>query len=138
MGYRSSAPKNLFQQKLHETSRESTLPKDEDGHIAYGVISEVNYNSGQVKVRKLLTDGKIGDEISSGFLPLANPLSDIHLRFGALREKLVVRYYYRGNLNPKNVIVEVIGDENFKFMMTAPVQNEINIGAYKIFGASIV
>jgi hypothetical protein len=133
MGYSSAAPKNILQQKLHETSRESMLPKDEEDRITYGIISEINYNNGQVRVRRILSDGKIGDEISNGFLPLSTPLSEIHLLWGALREGLVVRVYYKGKLSPKNVIIEVIGDEDHQFLNKAPLQNEIEIGPYKIF-----
>ena len=133
MAYSSAAPKNILQQKLHETSREGTLPKDEEDRIAYGIISEINYNNGQVRVRRILSDGKIGDEVSNGFLPLSTPLSEIHLLWGALREGLVVRIYYKGKLNPKNVIVEVIGDEDHQFLNKAPLQNEVEIGAWKLF-----
>lgn len=133
MAYSSAAPKNILQQKLHETSRESMLPKDEEDRITYGVISEVNYSNGQVRVRRILSDGKIGNEISNGFLPLSTPLSEIHLLWGALREGLVVRVYYKGKLNPKNVIIEIIGDEDHRFLNKTPLQNEIEIGAYKIF-----
>jgi hypothetical protein len=132
-GYSSSAPKNVFQQKLAETSRESTTPSDEADRITYGIISEVNYEKGQVKVRKILADGKIGDEISGSFLPLATSLSEIHLLWGQLREGLVVRVYYKGKLNPKNMIIEVIGDEDHKFLTKEPVKNEIETGAWKIF-----
>jgi len=137
MSYSSSAPKNVFQQKLHNTSRESISPKDEADRITYGVISKVNYDIGQVKVKRLLEDGKVGDLISDGFLPLSTPISDIHLRFGALREGLVVRIYYKGKLSPKDVIIEVIGDEDFKFLSKEPVQNEIVIGPHKIFSAGM-
>jgi hypothetical protein len=137
MGYRSSAPKNILQQKLHETSRDSTMPSDDAERIMYGVISEVNYNSGQVKVKKILTDGKIGDEISSGFVPLVTPLSVIHQQFGALREGLVVRVYYRGSLSPKNIMVDVIGEEGYKFLSKEPIKNEVDIGPYRIFGGSM-
>jgi len=136
-GYSSSAPKNVFQQKLAETSRESTMPSDEADRITYGIISEVNYEKGQVKVRKILADGKIGDDISNGFLPLATPLSEIHLLWGQLREGLVVRVYYKGKLSPKNVIVEVIGDEDHKFLNKEPVKNEIEIGAFRILAGGI-
>jgi hypothetical protein len=135
--YSSSAPKNILQQKLHETSREARTPSDEADRITYGVISEVNYDNGQVKVRKILADGKIGDKISNGFLPLATPLSVIHHQFGALREGLVVRIYYRGKLNPKNVIIDVIGEEDHQFLSKQPAQNEIAIGPWRIFSGGV-
>jgi hypothetical protein len=138
MSYTSSAPKNILQQKLHDTSRATRDPPDEGPRITYGVISAVNYANGQVKVRRFISDGRIGDEISGSYLPLSTPLSDIHLRFGALREGLVVRVYYRGKLTPKNVVVEVIGGEDHSFLNKTPQENEIKIGAYKIFGPALI
>jgi hypothetical protein len=137
MTYRSSAPKNEFQQKFKDVSSQSRNPPDEADRITYGVISEVNFNNGQVKVKKLLADGKIGDEISEGFLPLSTPLSEIHLLWGALREGLVVRVYYKGKLTPRNQIIEVIGDEEHSFLNKEPISNEIEIGPYKIFSGGI-
>ena len=84
-GYNSSAPKNKLQQALHETNRQAQQPSDEQDRITYGIISSVNYDSGQVKVKKLNAEGKVGNEISEGYLPLATPLSEIHLLWGALR-----------------------------------------------------
>ena len=134
-GFRSGSPKNILQQKLNDTSRETSNPSDEADRIAYGIISAVDFQSGQVKVKKLSADGKVGDEISNKFLPLATPLSEIHLLWGSLREGLVVRIYYRGKLNPKRAIIEVIGDEEHSFLTKEPALNEVNIGPYKIFGA---
>ena len=135
--YSSSAPKNIFQQKFHDTSRQARNPSDEADRITYGVISAINYNNGQVKVRRILADGRIGDEISGGFLPLATPLAIVHHLFGALREGLVVRIYYKGKLNPKNVIIEVIGEEDHQFISKEPRQNEIKIGAFRIMSGGI-
>lgn len=135
--YSSSAPKNIFQQKLHDTSRQARNPSDEADRITYGIISAVNYNNGQVKVRRILADSKIGDEISGGFLPLATPISVVHHNFGALREGLVVRIYYKGKLSPKNVIIEVIGEEDHKFISKEPQQNEIQVGVWKILSGGI-
>jgi len=137
MSYTSSAPKNILQQKMHDTAKDSRTPPDEADRITYGIISAVNYENSQVKVRKILTDGKIGDEISDGYLPLSTPLSEIYLLWGALREGLVVRVYYKGKLSPKNIIIEVIGDEEHKFLNKEPVQNEINIGPFRIFMGGI-
>jgi hypothetical protein len=135
--YNSSAPKNVFQQRFHETSRVARNPSDEADRITYGVISAVNHNNGQVKVRRILTDGKIGNEISGGYLPLSTPLSFIHHNFGALREGLVVRVYYKGKLNPKNVIIEVIGDEDHVFLNKIPAENEIQIGPWRILAGGL-
>ena len=135
--YNSSAPKNVFQQKLHNTSREARNPSDEADRITYGVISAVNYNNGQVKVKRILSDGRVGEEISGGYLPVSTPLSFIHHNFGALREGLVVRIYYKGKLSPKNVIIEVIGEEDHRFVSKEPQQNEIKIGAWRIMSGGI-
>jgi len=136
-GYSSSSPKNILQQKMHENTREAGQPADEQERITYGIISEINYESSQVKVKLLKADGKIGDEISGGYLPLATPLSEIHLLWGALREGLVVRVYWKGKLRPRDAIVEVIGDEDHKFLQKPPSLNEIAVGPWRIFSGGI-
>lgn len=132
-GYNSSAPKNNLQQALNKTSKEAKSPVDEQQRINYGVISEVNHDTSQVKVRALRSDGKLGEEISKGFLPLLNPLSQIHLLYGLLREGLVVRIFWRGKLEPQNAVIEVIGDEEHNLLTKSPEPNEITIGPFKIF-----
>jgi len=136
-GYSSSAPKNKLQQSLHETNRKASQPPDEQDRITYGVISAIDEKTSQVKVKKLLADGKIGNEISNGFLPLATPLSEIYLLWGALREGLVVRVYWRGKLAPRNAVIEVIGDEDHSFIKKVPYQNEIGTGPWRIFSGGI-
>jgi len=137
-GYNSSAPKNELQQALHETNRQAQQPSDKQDRVTYGIISAVNYDSGQVKVKKLEADGKVGNEISNAFLPLATPLSEIYLLWGALREGLVVRIYWRGKLSPRNAIIEVIGDEDHSFLRKTPYLNEVAVGAYRIFSPGLL
>jgi hypothetical protein len=83
---RSSSPRNKFQVNSDKIAREIGTTADDQERISYGIISGVNYNTGQVKVKLLESDGKIGEEISDGYLPLATPLSEIFLLWGALRE----------------------------------------------------
>jgi len=135
--YSSSSPKNTLQKALHDTSREAGNPSDEADRIIYGVITEVDYERSQVKVKRLLSDGRAGEEIPGGFFPLSTPLFVVHQLFGALREGLIVRIYYRGKLNPKNVIIEIIGDETHTLVNKAPQNNEIEIGPWKIFAGGI-
>jgi hypothetical protein len=136
-GFNSAAPKNKLQKALHETNRLASQPPDDQIKITYGVISEINNKNGQVKVKRLTADGKVGGLISGSFLPLATPFSEIYLLWGALREGLVVRVYSKGKLTQKNAIIEVIGDEGHSFVTKAPYQNEVGIGAYRIFGPGI-
>jgi hypothetical protein len=137
-GYSSSSPKNILQQRLHETTREAGDPPDELERISYGVITEVDYETSQVKVRKFLEGGRMGDMVSDGFLPLATPLSEIHLLWGLLREGLVVRVYWRGKLAPKNVLIEVIGDEDHKLLRKAPESNEVQVGPWRLFNGPTI
>lgn len=136
-GFNSSSPKTLLQKELDSTAREARNPPDELDRITYGIISKVDYETGQVKVKQLQSDGKIGDEISDVFLPLATPLSEIHLLWGALREGLVVRIYCKGKLRSKDAIIEVIGDEDHSFVRKEPLQNEIEIGPFLIFSGGL-
>lgn len=132
-----SAPKNALEQKLGRTAMEAGQPSNEQNRIAYGIISKVNQDTSQVKVKLLTKDGEVGEELTSGFLPLMNILSDIHLRFGALREGLVCRIYWKGKLKPTDPLVEVIGDEDHLFLKKAPATNKVEVGPYAIFSGGM-
>lgn len=133
MGYNTSAAKNAFQQTLHNTNQSTKNPADQSERISYGVISDVNQDTSQVKVRMYKPDGTTGDEISPGYLPILNPLSQIHLNYGLLREGLVVRIFWKGKLEPQTALIEVIGDETLTFLHKTPEQNSIEIGPFRIF-----
>ena len=133
MGYSNSSAKNLLQQNLKDISSKLGQPADEQDRISYGIISKVEQETSQVKVRFLLEDGKIGEEVFAGFMPVITPLSQIHHLWGLLREGLVVRIYWKGKLEPQTALIEVIGDEEHKFLNKEPMINEINIGPYRIF-----
>ncbi len=132
-----SAPKDKLEQKLQNTSREASQPTHEQDRIGYAIITEVNYETSQVKIRLLKSDGEPGDVLPGGFLPLLNPLEDIHLRFGALRKGLVCRIFWRGKLKPKNPLVEVIGDEDFSFLKKKPAINQVEVGPYAVFSGGL-
>lgn len=132
-----SAPKNALEQKLHKQHSEATQPTHEQDRIGYAVITEVNENTSQVKIRLLKSDGDPGDILPGGFLPLLNPLDDIHMRFGALRKGLVCRIYWRGRLKPKNPVVEVIGDEDHSFLKKKPATNAVELGPFAIFSGGV-
>lgn len=129
----TTAAKNKLQQYSHDTHRESRQPVDEQDRITYGVISDVDEDTSQVKVRFLKSDGIVGDELSPNFLPLSTPLEQIHLLWGLLRKGLVCRIYWKGKISPRKAIIEVIGNENHKLINQAPVPNEITIGPWQIF-----
>ncbi len=131
--YQSPAAKNSFQKVLHNTAKEAGNPADEQLRISYGTISEVNQETSQVKVRIYKPDGSLGEEITKGFLPIINPLDQIHMNYGLLRDGLVVRIFWRGKLEPQNALIEVIGDEELAFLQKKPQQNEIEIGPFRIF-----
>jgi len=137
--YKTTSPKNKFQRDMNNTSQEAMRPSDEEQHISYGIISKVNYKNGQVQVKELIEDGRIGQLITGGFVPLLNPLSQIHTLYGALREGLVVRIFWRGKhtRNKQNIVVEVIGDEDHTLLNKTPELNEIPVGPYRIFSGGI-
>lgn len=132
-GYKTSSPKNVFQKTTQQNTVDSQSPPDELDRIGYGVISTVDYDTNQVKVKRLLTDGEAGEEISDSFIPLSTSLSEIHFLWGSLREGLVVRYYWKGKLRPKGIIVEIIGDEDHAFLRKDPILNEMPLGMWEMF-----
>lgn len=130
-------PKNALEQKLSKQQSEATQPAHEQDRIGYAVITEVNQDTSQVKIRLLKADGDPGDILDGGFLPLLNSLSDIHMRFGALRKGLVCRIYWRGRLKPKNPVVEIIGDEDHSLLKKKPAPNTIELGPFAIFSGGV-
>lgn len=132
-----SAAKNALEQKLGKTSSEAGQPANDQERIGYGIISEVNHDTSQVKIKLLTADGQQGKELKGGFLPLLTPLSVIHLLYGALREGLVCRLYWKGKLQPRAPLVEVIGDESHSFLVKVPAENKIAIGPYQIFSGGM-
>ncbi len=132
-----SAPKNALEQKLHKQHSEATQPTHEQDRIAYAIVTEVNHNTSQVKIRLLKSDGDPGEVLPGGFLPLLNSLDDVHLRFGMLRKGLVCRIFWRGRLKPKNPVVEIIGDENYSLLRKKPAINSIELGPFAIFSGGV-
>ena len=131
------APKDALEQKLNRTQNEANQPANEQDRTGYAIISEVNQDTSQVKIRLLKSDGEPGDVLPGGFLPLLNPLEDIHLRFGALRKGMVCRIFWRGKLKPKNPIIEVIGDENHSLLKKKPAVNKVEVGPFLIFSGGL-
>ena len=132
-----SAPKNKLEQTLKKTHQEAGQPVNEQDRTGYAIISEVNEDTSQVKIKILRADGSVGEELRGGFLPLQNPLADIHHRFGALRKGLVCRIYWKGRLTPRNPIVEVIGDEEHLLLKKKAATNKVEIGPFQIFSGGL-
>jgi hypothetical protein len=132
-----STPKNALEQKLGRTASEAGQPANEQDRIGYGIISEVNQETSQVKIKLLTSDGQPGEELRGGFLPLVTPLNVIHMLFGALREGLVCRIYWKGKLRPKTPLIEVIGDEEHSLLKKKPASNEVEVGPYQIFSGGL-
>src|SRR5512145_1929339 len=108
--YRSSAPRNQLEQKVNTISSEASQPSYAQERISYGIISAVDNNTSQVKVTLLLDDGTPGEPLGNGFLPIINPLDQVYLNFGMLRENMRCRIYWRGrNYPPQTGLVEIIG-----------------------------
>lgn len=132
-----TAPRNALEQKLQKTAREANQPNDEQDRIGYAIITDIDQNSSQVKIRLLQSDGTPGEDIPGGFLPLMNTLEDIHLRFGALQKDMICRIHWKGRLKPKNPVVEVIAPPGHSFLRKAATINEIETGPRLIFSGGI-
>lgn len=129
------AGKNKLHQSLHETHVQSQSPTDDSHNWSYGAITAVNNETSQVKVKLFSSDSELEDaEILGGaYLPLLNPLINIHQNWGALREGLIVRVHWRGKMDPKTCIVEVVADEETSFLSKEATPNELPTGPFRIF-----
>jgi hypothetical protein len=135
--YSVSAPRNVIQKAISDISKKSTQPVQDQLNIRYGVITKVSDDTSQVKVKLYTNAGKPDLEIQ-GFLPLINPLSEIHLLWGKLAPGLAVRVFFRGKENPQTGIVEVIGDEGLDFLKKERKANILNTGPYKLLSGGLL
>lgn len=130
--------RNTFERKFQNITNEAMQPSTSGERISYGVITEVDVNTSQVKVILLKDDGTAGEKVGNGFLPLLTSLDEIYLKFGILRPGLRVRLFWKGRIYPPQTgIVEVIGDESYNFLKKQPAKPEIEIGCYRLFSGGL-
>lgn len=133
-----SGARTVREAQLAKTARKSGQPVQDALRIRYGIITAVDHEDSQVKV-KLFTNAGLPDMDLPAFYPLINPLSEIHLLWGRLREGLAVRVFYVGKEDPpKNVLVEIIGDEGLSFLRKERKENVIATGPYKLMSGGLL
>ena len=132
-----TAPRNLLQKQFKQYDNNIGQPSDNIERISYGIITEVNAESSQVKVRFLTADKEYGELVSESFLPVINSLSVIHQLYGSLRPGLLVRIYWRGKITPKTAIIEVIADEDSSFLEKEFDTNEVETGPYILLSGGL-
>ena len=131
--------RNLQQDSRSTSASQGRQPSDEQDRVRYGVITETNDNN-LVKVSLLNADGDSdGKNIVQGaFLPLMNPLAQIHMIWGSLREGLICRVWWRGKLEPNaSTVIEIIADEEHNFLKKETESNEVNTQPYALFTGGI-
>ena len=132
-----SASQNLLQQTIGKLKLDSNQTSDDADRISYGIISDIDEATSQVKVRFLKEDKTPGELVTDGFLPLINSLDSIHLIYGPLRPGLLVRIFWRGKIRPRTAMIEIIADENSSFLQKEPQPDEINIGPHYFLSGGI-
>lgn len=134
----TSGARSVWQEVRGGTALKSGQPVPDALRIRYGIITAVDYEDSQVKV-KIFTDAGRADYDLPAFYPLINPLSQVHLLWGKLREGLAVRVFYTGKEDPpKNVLVEVIGDEGLNFLRKDRKENVLATGPYKMMSGGLL
>jgi len=133
------APRSLLHQSLGETNKTAGSPNATTLRIGYGIIVNVNEETSQVKVKQYSDNGK-DDKILPGYIPIINPLSEVHLLWGQLRKGLVVRLFWRGGEKAsETAIAEVIGDEGVDYFLKREGRpNVLNTGPYKLFSGGLL
>ena len=135
---RTSGARSVWQEQLANAAIKAGQPVQDTLRIRYGIIIAVDHEDSQVKVR-LFTDTGQNDYDLPAYYPLINPLSQIHLLWGKLREGLAVRVFYKGKEDPpRNVLVEVIGDEGLDFLRKDRKENVIATGPYKLMSGGLL
>lgn len=109
---------NIIQKTFDQSLQRAGEPADEQLRISYGVIAEVDEDNSTVRVDIFDKGGnriRIGagpDSKSQGsLLPIIQPITEIHHRFGSIRKGLIVRVYWKGKHVPgKDSLIEIISD----------------------------
>lgn len=130
-----SAPKHSLADTIDKASSRAGEATDEGTRISYGRVVAVDHKTSQVKVIMFREAEKGGQLLvkQGAFIPLLTPLGQIHLLWGALREGLACRIYWRGKHEPQQAIVEIVGDEETSNFLTQPISvNDIATGPWKI------
>jgi hypothetical protein len=136
----SSSPRTVREDQDTKTSRSSSAPTQDQQCIRYGVITEVNKDTSQVKVR-LFTNADKDDIDIVNYNPILNSLSEIHLLYGELRQGLYIRFFYKGKEDPKQNcrgLVEIIADEESDFLRRLEGVNVIDTGPYKLMSGGLL
>ncbi|MAG40063.1 hypothetical protein CMI41_03785 [Candidatus Pacearchaeota archaeon] len=89
--------------------------KSKQHHIEYGIIDKINLMTSQVSLKYLngkefkttRRNGKVEQE----YYTVATPMTEINMKYGALRKGLKVRIHWVGENEPEgHVIVEVLSN----------------------------
>jgi hypothetical protein len=114
------------------------LPYDTH-RIGYGVVTDVDIKTSQVKVKILKGDKEYDDKeiLNGAFLPIINGIEEVHNRFGSLRKGLFVRLHWTGRLEPKNCLVEIIAGEDSSLLEKDQIDNDLDHSAYKLFSGGM-
>lgn len=139
MVMKPGAPTTPNEQAQNFNSNQVAQPHAEQTHIRYGKVSGVSKNS-LVQVVLLNDNGEPeGKEIVQGtFLPVNTPMSSILLQWGPLRKGLICRVFWKGNSEPDATCsIDIIGDEEHRFLIKEPYPSDIAIGPWKIFAGGM-
>lgn len=135
----AGAPRTITEQQKMATDNKVGQPVIEQVHIRYGKISKVSKNL-LVKVVLLNDRGEPdGPEIVDGkFLPVSTPMSVILHEFGPLRKNLICRIFWKGRTEPNaNCVIDIIGDEEHRFLAKEPYPSDVAVGPFKIFAGGM-
>jgi hypothetical protein len=124
-------------QLLRSLQNETHSVPTETPRVEYGKITAVDEETSQVRVALASRNGW-SPEIPQ-FLPLMTPLSEIYLKWGALRPGLAIRLWYKGRENPRSGTVEVIGEEtDLDFLKKEKKTNILDTGPYKLITGGLL
>lgn len=114
--------RNVYEQKQNTATEKTNEAQKVQDHFDYGTISDVDYDTYQVKVSIYGSDT---DVLGGAFWPLINQQEDIFLRWGMLRPGMWVRVHWKGPFGRASwALVEIVGDENANFLTQTQCSND--------------
>lgn len=131
--------RDKFVKSNQETAKQAGQPNQDSLNLRYGTIHTISEDKNRLSVRYCDSAGKDLDEISPMF-PYINPMSQIFLLWGALREGLAVRVFFKGRDGKTDQgIIEIIGDEHPRTFLAKDIKaNELETGPYLLISGGLL
>jgi len=132
---KGQAPLNPRDADRAASDKKSARHDSEIQRWAYGYVLKVSPGN-QVQIMSLETDTRKGFLVDGGrWISITNNLLDVAMRWGTLREGMLLRIHWAGESisRPRRVMAEVIADTFEHILNEESPRTTVNAAPWKIF-----